>query len=77
MPELSAIKVEALADTDALMLCIPKCIALQLKLATDSMRAVSVAGGRSTSIPYVSLIQLSFRDQLFYVGVLVLDDEVL
>ena len=44
-PSLTTIKANALADTGALMLCIPEHIANQLQLETESLREVSVADG--------------------------------
>ena len=75
--ELAAVRVSALADTGALWLCIPEHIALQLNLATESMREVSVADGRSMKVPYVGPLKVAFRDRFCYVGALVLGDEVL
>ena len=74
---LSPVTVQALADTGALMLCIPEHIALQLRLETESIREVSVADGRSMNVPYVGPIKVSFGDRFCYVGALVLGDEVL
>ena len=71
------IKVKALADTGALMLCIPEHVALQLKLETESVREVSVADGRNMKVPYVGPVKISFRDRFCYAGALVLGDEVL
>lgn len=76
-PALKPIKVRALADTGAMMLCIPEHIALQLKLDTEIMREVTVADGRRTSVPYVGPIRVTFENRLCYVGALVLGDEVL
>jgi len=76
-PDLSPLKAKALADTGALMLCIPEHFASQLKLETESLREVSVADGRSINVPYVGPIKLSFGDRFCYVGALVLGDEVL
>jgi len=76
-PELVSVKVNALADTGALMLCIPEHIALQLKLETESLREVSVADGRNKNVPYVGPIRVSFGERFCYVGALVLGDEVL
>ena len=76
-PELVPIKTKALADTGALMLCIPEHLALQLKLETESVREVSVADGRNKNVPYVGPIRVSFGKRFCYVGALVLDDEVL
>lgn len=75
--ELDPIKVNALADTGALMLRIPKHIANQLNLATESVREVSVADGRRTNVPYVGPIKVKFGKRFCYVGALVLGDEVL
>jgi clan AA aspartic protease len=74
---LSPVTVQALADTGALMLCIPEHIALQLRLETESIREVSVADGRSMNVPYVGPIKVSFGNRFCYVGALVLGDEVL
>ena len=76
-PGLKSIRVRALADTGALMLCIPEHIALQLKLETESMREVSVADGRSMNVPYVGPIRINFEKRICFVGALVLGDEVL
>lgn len=75
--DLSPIAVKALADTGALMLCIPEHLALQLGLETESVREVSVADGRSMNVPYVGPIKVSFGKRFCYVGALVLGDEVL
>lgn len=76
-PDLTPIHVNALADTSALMLCIPEHIAVQLELETESMRKVSVADGRRKSVPYVGPLRVTFGKRFCYVGALVLGDEVL
>lgn len=76
-PELDLVRVKALADTGALMLCIPEHVALQLKLETESLREVSVADGRKMNVPYVGPIRVGFGKRFCYVGALVLGDEVL
>jgi len=76
-PELLPIRAKALADTGALMLCIPEHLALQLKLEKESVREVSVADGRSKEVPYVGPVRVSFGKRFCYVGALVLGDEVL
>ena len=75
--DLVPLKVRALADTGALMLCIPEHYALQLNLKTESMREVSVADGRSINVPYIGPIKVTFGKRFCYVGALVLGDEVL
>lgn len=58
-PGLTSVKARALADTGALMLRISEHIAVQLNLETESMREVSVAGGRSQMVPYVASLVAS------------------
>jgi len=77
LPELLPIETKALADTGALMLCIPEHVAVQLELDTESVREVSVADGRRMSVPYVGPIRVAFGKRFCYVGALVLGDEVL
>lgn len=74
---LVPVRVRALADTGALMLCIPEHVAAQLNLAMESMRDVTVADGRSRQVPYVGPIKVQFGSRFCYVGALVLGDEVL
>lgn len=76
-PDLKPVEVKALADTGALMLCIPEHVAVQLDLDQESTREVSVADGRSAKVPYVGPIKVRFEDRFCYVGALVLGDEVL
>ncbi len=74
---LTPIVTRALADTGALMLCIPEHIAIQLELEMESKREVTVADGRSMNVPYAGPIKVEFQDRFCYVGALVLGDEVL
>ena len=76
-PKLQPIRVRALADTGALMLCIPEHVALQLDLQTQSEREVSVADGRKRKVPYVGPIRVEFDGRMCFVGALVIGDEVL
>jgi len=75
--DLEPVRVRALADTGALMLCIPEHVALQLKLETESLREVSLADGRSMTVPYVGSIRVRFGKRFSYVGAFVWGDEVL
>lgn len=73
--ELAPVRLRALADTRALMLCIPEHVAVQLDLEAESMREVSLAdGGRSASIPSVGPLEVAFEKRFCYVGALVLGD---
>jgi clan AA aspartic protease len=76
-PNLAPINVKALADTGALMLCIPEHVALQLELDEESLREVSSADGRKRNVPYVGPIKVRFQKRFCYVGALVLGDETL
>jgi len=50
-PELRHISVRALADTGALMLCVPEHVAIQLELEPESTREVMVDDGRALQVP--------------------------
>ena len=76
-PDLQPINTTALADTGALMLCIPEHLALQLRLEQQSEREVTVADGRSMTVPYVGPVKVAFGDRLCFVGALVMGDDVL
>ena len=76
-PELRPIIVSALADTGALMLCLPEHLVIQLELESESSREVTVADGRSMRVPYVGPIRVAFENRFCYVGALVMGDEVL
>jgi clan AA aspartic protease len=74
---LKPVRVRALADTGALMLCIPEHVAVQLGLKAESEREVSVADGRKKTVPYVGPVRVAFDGRICFVGALVLGDEVL
>ncbi len=76
-PSLSPITVRALADTGALHLCVPKHVALQLKLEELERREVTLADGSKQLIPYVGPIEVRFQNRRCYVGAMVLGDEAL
>jgi clan AA aspartic protease len=76
-PDLKPITTQALADSGALMLCIPEAMAVALKLEQQSEREVTVADGRTMRVPYVGPVKVTFQDRLCFVGALVLGDDVL
>ena len=76
-PALQPVQARALADSGALMLCIPQHLALQSRLSPESEREVTVADGRSMTVPYVGAIKVAFQDRICFVGALVLGDDVL
>ncbi|MFN7898260.1 MAG: hypothetical protein ACK5N0_01150 [Synechococcaceae cyanobacterium] len=50
-PQLHPLEVNGLADTGALMLCIPEHVVVQLQLEQESLREVTVADGRVMQVP--------------------------
>ena len=76
-PELRPVEVSALADTGALMLCIPEHLVLQLQLEQESFREVTVADGRVMRVPYVGPVRVAYQGRSCFVGALVLGDAVL
>lgn len=76
-PELKSIDVKSLADTGAVMLCIPEHVASQLSLEQNGTRDVSLADGRTQKVPYVGPVKVTFQDRLCFVGALVIGDEPL
>ena len=75
--DLTPLGVSAMADTGALMLCIPERVASRLDLETESMRDVLVADGRSLRVPYVGPIRVAYGNRFCFVGALVFGDQVL
>ena len=62
--DLAPLAVKALVDTGALMLCIPEHVAVQLALEAESTREVTVADGRSASVPYVGPINPHYSQRI-------------
>jgi clan AA aspartic protease len=76
-PQFKSRQVNALADTGALMLCIPEHVALQLDLQTESQREVTVTDDRSMNGPYVGPLRVAFENNLCFFWALVMQDKVL
>lgn len=77
LPELSSIESKALVDSGALHLCIPKHLALQLKIKTLEDREVTFADGSKQLIPYAGPIKVKFQNRTAFVGAMIMGDEVL
>ncbi len=73
-PELSAIEIDALADTGALHLCIPEHIAIQLQLEEVDKKEVTLADGSKQQAPYVGPLQITFKNRIGFTGALVMGD---
>ena len=76
-PELVPLNVQALADTGARHLCIPRHVALRLQLEVLEKREVALEDGSRLAVPYVGPIHLRFGNRSGYMGAMVFGDEVL
>ncbi len=76
-PEREALKINALADTGAVHLCIPEHVQYQLNLDSHEDREVTLADGSLRSVPYVGPIQIQFKNRTGFTGALVMGDQVL
>ena len=76
-PELEALKINALADTGGVHLCIPEHVQHQLKLKALEDREVTLADGSSRSVPYVGPVQIQFKNRTGFTGAMVTGDQVL
>ena len=75
--ELKPLIANALVDTEAITLCIPEHIAVQLNLEEIEKREVTTADGKHIAVPYVGPIQINFENRTCFTGALVLGDSVL
>jgi len=66
--DLEPVTVRSLADTGALMLCIPERIAARLCLEEESTRTVRLADGRVANVGYVGPIKVRFGARFCYVA---------
>ncbi|MBX9897773.1 MAG: clan AA aspartic protease [Qipengyuania sp.] len=76
-PQLEEIDANALVDTGAMDLCIPKLVALQLKLDTIEQRIVTLADGRKESVDYVGPVTVEVFGRHAFTGAMVMGDTVL
>ena len=76
-PELGAVRVEALADTGSVHLCIPAALRDMLALEAIDTRPVTLADGSATRVPYVGPIETRCLDRVGFTGALVMGDQPL
>jgi clan AA aspartic protease len=74
---LAAIKVDALADTGAVHLCIPEDVRARLRLETIGEKVVTLADGSTKRVRYVGPIEVRFKKRVGFAGALVMGDQVL
>jgi clan AA aspartic protease len=77
LAHLDAVEAEALADMGAVHLCIPEHVRLQLQLAEQDRKEVTLADGQRRLVPYVGPVELRFKNRVGYTGALVMGDQVL
>ncbi len=73
-PELEAVEIDALADTGALHLCIPRHIQIQLQLEETDTKEVTLADGSRRLVPYVGPIELRYKNRVGFSGALVMGE---
>ena len=76
-PVLAPVKVDALADTGSLHLCIPEHVRIQLELEEIDKREATLADDSRRLVPYVGPIEIRFGNRVGFVGALVLGNQVL
>jgi clan AA aspartic protease len=77
LPRLAAVKVDALADTGAVHLCIPERVREQLRLDVIDKKVVTLADGSVRNVPYAGPIEIRFKNRVGFAGALVMGDQVL
>ncbi len=73
-PELEAVEMDALADTRAVHMCIPRHMQMQLRLDEADAKEVTLADGSRTLVPYVGPIELRYRNRIGFTGALVMGE---
>jgi clan AA aspartic protease len=76
-PNLEEIDAKALVDSGAIDLCIPRHIAIQLKLETLEQREVTYADGRKEAVDYVGPVKVECFGRHAFTGAMVMGDVVL
>ena len=74
---LAPLQVQALVDSGAMHMCIPRHVALQLQLPVQDRRGVTDADGREETVDYVGPVRVRFENRQCLVGALVLGNEPL
>lgn len=75
--KLKPVEVDALVDSGAVHLCIPKHVQIQLVLEEIDQKEVTLADGGKKLVSYVGPIQIKFKDRIGFAGALVMGDQVL
>ncbi len=73
-PELEAVEMDALADTGAVHMCIPRHMQMQLRLDEADAKEVTLADGSRTRVPYAGPIELRYGNRIGFTGALVMGE---
>lgn len=73
-PELEVVEMDALADTGAIHMCIPRHIQRRLRLDEADAKEVTLADGSRQFVPYVGPIELRYGNRIGFTGALVMGD---
>jgi clan AA aspartic protease len=76
-PNLEELDAKAMVDSGAIDLCIPRHVAIQLKLETVEQREVTYADGRKEAVDYVGPIKVECFGRHAFTGAMVMGDVVL
>jgi clan AA aspartic protease len=76
-PAVSAVTVDALADTGSIHMVIPDHVRIQLKLQEQDRKEVTFADGSKKLVPYVGPLEVRFKNRVGFVGALVMGDQTL
>ena len=76
-PQLEEIDAKALVDSGAIDLCIPRHVAIQLKLDAIEQREVTYADGRKEAVDYVGPVKVECFGRHAFTGAMVMGDVVL
>lgn len=76
-PDLAPVRVQALAGSGSVHLCIPERVRLQLGLEEIGQKEATLADGSRRLVPYAGPIEVGFRNRVGFAGALVLGDSVL
>jgi clan AA aspartic protease len=76
-PARSPLEVPALADTGAMLMCIPEHVAIQMGYTELERREVTLADGSRRSVSYVGPVEIRFANRRCFTGAMVMGDDVL
>jgi len=76
-PEVSAVTVDALADTGSVHLVIPEHLQIQLRLEEQDRKEITLADGTRRMVPYVGPVEIRFKNRVGFAGALVMGDQTL